>query len=113
MKSFKQYLIESNIKDEKIGHSTISYTEHDDHFQIHSLRTPTKYRHQGEGKKCLQHILDKADLAKKPTRLIASPLDKKTHSNKLKAFYYKHGFRDTGEKVNFVGDTWWERPAVN
>jgi predicted GNAT family acetyltransferase len=109
MKSFKEYLLESEFKTIKVGPSTAIYKEHDDHIEISSVRTPSKQRKQGHAHAVMRAITNIADTTGKKTRLLASPLDKKTSTNKLVAFYRKHDFEVTGEKGNFVGDPWMER----
>lgn len=107
LKSFKVFTEE--YKNVKIDHSTGSYIEHPDHIEISSVRTPTKHRGQGSAHKVMKHITDYADKVKKPVRLIASGLDKKTRTDKLVGFYKKHGFDTTGEKANMYGDPWMKR----
>lgn len=106
-KSFKQFY--ESYQDIKIDHSTGSYQEHPDHIEIASVRTPQKHRGQGGAHKVMKHITSYADKVKKPIKLVASPLDKKTRTDKLVSFYKKHGFELTGEKANAVGDPWMKR----
>lgn len=101
------------IQNIKVGKSTGVYREQPDHFEISSIRTPVAHRGQGGAHAVIKDILKMADDAEKPTRLIASPLDKKTSSDKLINFYRKYGFELTGEKANSFGDPWMERLAVH
>jgi ribosomal protein S18 acetylase RimI-like enzyme len=111
MQSFKKFVLneESSYITKKISHSTIVYKEHPSHIEISSVRTPAIHRGKGEASKAIKHVLDYADSIKKPVRLIASPLDKKTKTHKLVNLYQKHGFELTGEKANYAGDPWMER----
>jgi predicted GNAT family acetyltransferase len=101
--------LREEYKDVKIGHSTGSYKEHDDHIEIASVRTPQKHRGQGGASEVMKHINKLADEKKKKVRLLASPLDKKTRTDKLVGFYRKHGYETTGKKGNAAGDPWMER----
>jgi len=95
----------------KIGKSTGVIKDNPDHIDIASIRTPSAHRGQGGAHAVMKHIVDYADSINKPARLVASPLDKKTRTDKLVSFYQKYGFEPTGEKANQVGDPWMERPA--
>jgi hypothetical protein len=103
----------SNWQDVKIGNSTGSYKDMGDHISLASIRTPQKYRGQGQASNVLRHINNVADELGKPVRLLASPLDKKTTTSGLVNFYKKHGYEITGETGNFVGDPWMERSPKN
>jgi predicted GNAT family acetyltransferase len=101
----------SDYQNIKIGKSTGVYKDKGDHIEISSIRTPQKYRGQGQAGKIIEHINNIADESKKPVKLLASPLDKKTTTSKLVNLYKKYGYKLTGEKGNIVGDPWMERPA--
>ena len=97
----------------KVGKSTGIIQNAPNHIEIASIRTPTAHRGQGGAHAVMKHIVDYANSVNKPARLVASPLDKKTRTDKLVSFYQKYGFEPTGEKANQVGDPWMERPASN
>jgi predicted GNAT family acetyltransferase len=109
IQTFKHFC--ESYQDIKIDHSVGSYQEHPDHIEIASIRTPQKHRGRGSAHKVMKHITDYADKVKKPIKLVASPLDKKTKTDKLVLFYKKHGFHLTGEKANILGDPWMKREA--
>ena len=97
--------------DVKLGPSKGSYRETDNNFEIYSVRTPIAYRGSGHAKRLMDHIIQEVDKSEKPAKLIASPLDSKTSTQKLVDFYGKYGFSPTGEKANPAGDPWMVRPA--
>lgn len=108
MKSFKQFLGEE-YGTIKHGKTTIGYQEHDDHVELYSIRTPTKHRGKGEAHAAMSKFTEKMDSENKVSKLVASPLDKKTKTDKLVSFYKKHGYELTGKKGNAAGDPWMER----
>ena len=85
------------------------YQEHPDHFELSSVRTPHAHRGQGGAHEVMRRINAMSDEAKKPVRLLASALDKKTNTGKLIQFYKQHGYEETGEKGNMAGEPWMQR----
>jgi ribosomal protein S18 acetylase RimI-like enzyme len=103
---------EGQLRSFKHGKSTLWYhTGTENHPEIHigSLRTPAAHRNQGHASKALQAFLHHTDKAGRKTRLMASPLDKKTKLGKLVGFYQKHGYKLTGSTGNAVGHPYMER----
>ena len=94
---------------EKVGKSTMEYRINPDHIELSSIRTPAAHRGKGYAKAAMEKLTSRADEMKLPIRLISSPLDKKTKDIPLRNFYKSHGFVETGEKANSVGDPWMER----
>jgi GNAT superfamily N-acetyltransferase len=97
----------------KNGNTVILYQNHGDYIELYSVRTPSKYRGQGSAHAAMHQFTDMLDSQGKVSRLIASPLDKKTRTDKLVAFYQKHGYALTGERGNSAGDPWMERRPNN
>lgn len=108
MKTYKQFLNEE-YKSLKHGNTTIGYKEHENHVELYSVRTPNKHRGKGSAHAAMKEFTKNLDSEKKTSRLVASPLDKKTKTGKLVSFYKKHGYELTGEKANAAGDPWMER----
>lgn len=103
-----------SFKSVKVGHSTVGYTEHEDHIELYSVRTPAKHRGKGHASAAIKHVTDYADKKNKSVKLMASPLDKKTKTHKLVSLYKKHGFELTGDKGNYAGDPIMHRkPKLN
>lgn len=98
---------------EKLGKTTMEYRIYPDHIELSSIRTSAAHRGKGYAKAAMISLTDKADTMKLPIRLVSSPLDKKTKDIKLRNFYKSHGFVETGEKANSVGDPWMERKPKN
>lgn len=90
----------------KLGPSTASFTIHhpDKYIDIGSVRTPEKQRGGGHASKLMEYLHAKADELGYDTKLLASPLDKKTKLDKLVKFYQKHGYELTGAKGNAAGE---------
>ena len=59
----------------------------------------------------MRYLTDKADALCLAMKLDASPLDARTRTDKLVAFYESYGFACTGVSVNPVGDPEMKRPA--
>lgn len=108
MKTFKQFTAE-NYHTMKHGKTTIGYQDHDDHVELYSVRTPTQHRGKGSANDAMKQFTKMLDEKGKKSKLVASPLDKKTKTEKLVSFYRKHGYELTGEKANMAGDPWMER----
>ena len=108
MKTFKQYMNEE-YKTVKHGNTTLGYKEHDDHVELYSVRTPVKHRGKGSAHAAMSEFTKMLDEKGKRSKLVASPLDKKTKTGKLVSLYRKHGYELTGEKANAAGDPWMER----
>lgn len=110
---FKDFYLCESVVDVKIGHATVSYSINEKsgekYISIQSLRVPQKYRGQGDAKKAMEYMLELQNKLKLPIRLISSPLDRKTNPIRLNNFYKKFGFVPTGEKVNFLGDEYYQR----
>lgn len=99
------------ITNQKIGETSLQYRIGDDGVaEILSVRTPNAKRGQGSARKAVQELLNSLDEAGvRETRLIASPLDKKTSARGLASFYESLGFSPTGERANLLGDPWMAR----
>ena len=97
---------ERPLMETKLGPSKASYTIHhpDKVIDIGSVRTPEKERGKGHASKMMQYLHEKADEMGYDTKLLASPLDKKTKLEQLVKFYKKHGYELTGEKGNQAGE---------
>ena len=97
---------ERPLYETKLGPSTASYTIHhpDKFIDIGSVRTPEKHRGSGHASKMMDYLHQKADELGYDTKLLASPLDKKTKIDKLVKFYQKHGYELTGTKGNLAGE---------
>ena len=95
---------EYGFVDVKIGPSTGSFRERPDKFEIYSLKTPVANRGQGHARRVMDFIIEEADKTQKPAVLIASPLDRRTSTEKLVNFYGQYGFVPTGERANLMGD---------
>ena len=89
----------------KIGKSTLDLTirPNKKHIELHSLRTPVAHRGKGHADTAMRWLTSLADERGHDISLGASPLDKRTHTNKLVAFYRKHGFETTGHTINPLG----------
>jgi predicted GNAT family acetyltransferase len=96
---------ERPLMESKLGSTKASYTLHhpDKYIDIGSIRTPEKERGKGHASKMMEYLHKKADEMGYETRLLASPLDKKTKLNDLVNFYKKHGYELTGSKGNMAG----------
>jgi GNAT superfamily N-acetyltransferase len=105
-----QQLIAS-FQDIKLGHATASYAIKNGVMEIYSVRVPQRYRRQGQAKAIMQHLIKIAEQKIIPIKLLASPLDKRTNTNKLVRFYQQFGFKLTGKTGNLMGDPWMERPT--
>jgi hypothetical protein len=70
---------------------------------VASIRVPRRHRGQGEAGRALRHVLDLADDLHYDVKLDASPLDDRTHPERLARWYESYGFRRTGETVNPLG----------
>jgi GNAT superfamily N-acetyltransferase len=94
------------LMESKFGPTKASYTIHhpDKVIDIGSLRTPEKERGKGHASKMMKYLHEKADELGYSTKLLASPLDKKTKLNALVEFYKKHGYELTGTKGNAAGE---------
>lgn len=99
----------STYKEVRHGKTVGVYQEHPDHFELSSVRTPQAHRGQGGAHEVMRQINAISDAAKKPVRLLASALDKKTSTGKLINFYRQHGYEETGEKGNMAGEPWMQR----
>jgi predicted GNAT family acetyltransferase len=99
------------IMESKVGKSTAMYTINhpEKYIDIASVRTPEKHRGQGHASLMMEHIHKKANELGYKTKLLASPLDKKTKLDKLIKFYEKHGYKITGEKGNMANEPIMER----
>jgi ribosomal protein S18 acetylase RimI-like enzyme len=97
--------------DKKVGKATLSYEVNHTKKEVHitSIRVAQAHRKQGHGQAALKHATDHADKLGYKSRLEASPLDKKTHPGKLVHMYKKHGFKETGRRINSAGDPEMER----
>ena len=97
---------ERPLYETKLGPSTASFTIHhpDKYIDIGSVRTPEKHRGGGHASKLMEYLHGKADELGYDTKLLASPLDKKTNLEKLVKFYEKHGYELTGKKGNAAGE---------
>ena len=97
---------ERPLMETKFGPSKASYTIHhpDKVIDIGSVRTPEKERGKGHASKMMNYLHEKADELGYDTKLLASPLDKKTKLEQLVKFYKKHGYELTGEKGNQAGE---------
>lgn len=99
-------------RDTKVGDTTISYgVGADGTAEVISVRTPQAKRGGGSARRALEIFLAEADKRGVSVKLQASPLDKKTHLDKLVRFYQSLGFELTGRKINAVGDPEMVRPA--
>lgn len=83
----------------KLGHATAITTHREGKWELHSLRVPAAHRKQGHAHKMMHALTEHADRHGLTMKLLSSPLDKKTHPQKLYEFYRKHGFRETGVRV--------------
>lgn len=108
MKTFLDF-IKEEYGSLKHGNTTIGYQNKDDHVELYSIRTPAKHRGKGSAHEAMKKFTEKLDSEGKKSRLVASPLDKKTKTGKLVSFYRKHGYELTGETGNAAGDPWMER----
>jgi predicted GNAT family acetyltransferase len=97
---------ERPLMESKLGPTKASYTLHhpDKYIDIGSVRTPEKERGKGHASKMMQYLHEKADEMGYDTKLLASPLDKKTKLDQLVNFYKKHGYELTGQKGNMAGE---------
>jgi GNAT superfamily N-acetyltransferase len=97
---------ERTLMESKFGSTKASYTIHhpDKTIDIGSVRTSEKDRGQGNASKMMNYLHGKADELGYDTKLLASPLDKKTKLDKLVEFYKKHGYELTGKKGNMAGE---------
>lgn len=95
------------IKAQRIGHSKLEYqVKENGDVTLYSIRTPRTRRGGGSAAAALTAFLRAADDAGATVRLLASPLDKYTNEDRLVAFYRRHGFVETGERGNPMGDPW-------
>jgi GNAT superfamily N-acetyltransferase len=97
---------ERPLMESKLGPTRASYTLHhpDKYIDIGSIRTPEKERGKGHASKMMNYLHEKADELGYDTKLLASPLDKKTKLEQLVNFYKKHGYELTGKKGNQAGE---------
>lgn len=102
---------ESSIQEESINGAKVSYRIAEGTLELFSLRVPQKKRRQGLAHDAMRYLTDKADEQGLAMKLAASPLDSRTHTGRLVAFYRRYGFNCTGVSVNPVGDPEMERPA--
>jgi len=72
--------------------------------ELMSLRVPQKYRGQGYAKSILFEFTKWLDEQGLKSTLGASPLDKKTHPEKLEQLYSGFGYVPTGRYINPVRD---------
>lgn len=103
-----------SLKDDEIrtyanGMAKVVYQNSHGVIDIASVRVPQKYRRKGAARKALGEFLAATDAAGLTVKLIASSLDKKTHTWKLVRFYESLGFKITGERANALGDPWMQR----
>ena len=100
----------NQLRDVKVGGTTITLSVKGRYFNpegvvdVASVRTPAAKRGRGSARAALQALVNQADAQGVALRLDASPLDKKTNSAKLVAFYESLGFERTGRSNNAVGD---------
>lgn len=120
MKTFLQFLSESDsqfdlnkpgVHEVRHGKAAVTYGIHPTkpEMELISLRVPQAHRGNGHASAALKKLLASADREGKTVRLLASPLDKKTHLGKLVKLYSKHGFEMTGKTGNAAGEPWMER----
>lgn len=96
---------ESNqLRDYKIGDTTISLDARADGIKIASVRTPGTKRGQGSARAAMTKLIRQADKQGTVLTLDASPLDKKTKTVGLVEFYRSLGFEPTGRTINQAGD---------
>ncbi len=101
------FIPDGKVKYVKFFNTTIAYSVNDidsGTVNIHSVRTPATKRGNGSARNAMTHFLAKTDGNGLSTRLSSSPLDKKTHGNRLENFYKSLGYIDTGRTINPVGD---------
>lgn len=96
----------------KVGDTTLMYgVGPESAAELISMRTPPAKRGQGSARDALTRFLSEADERNLEVKLTASPLDRRTNDQKLRAFYQSLGFRPTGRTMNVVGDPEMIRPA--
>lgn len=97
---------ERPLYETKLGPTSASFTIHhpEKYIDLGSIRTPEKHRGSGHASKMIEYLHNKADELGYDTKLLASPLDKKTKLDKLIKFYEKHGYELTNKKGNQAGD---------
>lgn len=103
--------ISGSIREFKHGDTKIAYSIRDDHVDISSVRTPQTKRGAGSAREAMTEFLKATDNAGLPTKLASSPLDNKTSGSKLLAFYKTLGYKESGNKINAVGDLELVRPV--
>jgi GNAT superfamily N-acetyltransferase len=96
----------------KIGDATIIYGVSSDlsTAELISLRTTATKRKNGAARAALEAFLREADALNLSVTLLASPLDKRTHLNRLVPFYQSFGFELTGRTGNHAGSPIMVRP---
>jgi len=100
-----------DIQDIKLGHASASYRIHNGVLEIYSVRVPQKYRRGGEATAIMHKLIGIADAQHLPCKLLASPLDQRTKTDKLVRFYEKFDFHWHGEYGNLAHDPIMERTA--
>jgi ribosomal protein S18 acetylase RimI-like enzyme len=97
---------ERSLMESKVGPTTATYTINhpEKYIDIGSIRTPATKRNQGHASKMMTYLHEKADEMGYDTKLLASPLDKKTKLDALINFYKKHGYKLTGQSGNMAGE---------
>ena len=88
----------------RMGDSKIVYYLNGDRLHVASLRTPAVKRRKGSGRRAMLSFLAWSDSVGLDVELAASPLDAKTHPQRLVAFYASLGFVPTGVRINVAGD---------
>lgn len=105
---------ENEIKNVKVGSSALQFRKTPEGtVELYSLRTPQSQRGKGNARSAMEHFLSQADALNLPVKLDASPLDKKTDTQRLVNFYNSLGFEQTGRSNNYVGDPEMMRQPVN
>lgn len=97
----------------KMEHTTIAYSiwDQDNSVLLQSIRTPNRFRGQGSARRALTEFLKQIDLKGFEVDLGASPLDDRTKTSRLVAFYTELGFQPTGRTINALGHPEMSRTA--
>lgn len=92
------------IQECTIGATTISFRYDGKELDIGSVRTPHAKRGKGSARHAMEKFLKCADALGLASRLVSSPLDKKTNPTRLARFYRSIGYGPTGRQANPAGD---------
>jgi hypothetical protein len=91
----------SGSREKRIGGTTITYgVGKHRNTELSLIQTDPKMKGKGEADNAMKAFTGEADKHKHTINLTAASVYKGTDINKLKNFYYKHGFVDTGTENN-------------